>query len=362
MSTNIILGYRHAAVRLENRILVLGGSMVTSSRAIPVYNLFTEMWSKLVIPDHKSVPPPTGASCAVVIAHDIYTFGGHLVGERVLLNALWRLTRDPTGSLSFDEIQFSSTVKTPAPRTEHRGWEYADKLWSFGGYCNLPTSSSYLNVYGDFVGDHAYSINNQLLCFNPASCEWSNVKCFGDVPSPRAMHATAAVGDKTWLYGGRALRNVVDEMYELNMCSLTWTQIQTYQPRPQGSLLSSLTAIRAGTRLVLHGGIPGARTASIKDTWILDLPSRSWRLHASDEGNARYGHTGSSGINSSVVILGGITRKEYGATGTPVSHNFTMRLEPKSLQQMAMQTVYTYQKELPCETLPRKLLKQIDFP
>ena len=110
MCTSISLGSGHAAVWLENRILVLGGTR--SSRAIAVYNLYTEIWRPLVIPDHKTVPPPTELSCAVVIAQDIYIFGGRLVKERrTLLNVLWRITRTPTGSLSFNEIQFFKPIQ-----------------------------------------------------------------------------------------------------------------------------------------------------------------------------------------------------------------------------------------------------------
>ena len=286
MSNRIGLRHRHAVVGCKNRILVFGGSKV-SSNAILSYNLHTEEWRKQLISDQTTVPPPIQHSCAVLTGRAIYIFGGRLVKQRALSNTLWRLTTTSAG-LFFNEVQFSNKVKTPAPRAGHSGWEYADKLWTFGGSVDSREYSHYLNDYGEFEDNPPYSMNNQLLCFNPSSCKWSNLKCLGDVPSPRAMHATTTIGDKAWLYGGFSLATTFDELFELNLCSLAWTQLQTGQPRPQGSYSSTLTAITE-TQLVLHGGMVDRSSVSVKDTWILDLPSKSWRLYTSDDENARYG-------------------------------------------------------------------------
>ena len=54
------------------------------------------------------------------------------------------------------------------------------------------------------------------------------------MPSPRFCHATTSLGNKAWLYGGtiKDIQYDIDYLYELDMCSITWTQIQTTTPKP----------------------------------------------------------------------------------------------------------------------------------
>ena len=324
--------FQHSAVQLDNYVVIFGGVSRITGRPLPTrviskYNLYTEAWSECVIPQGGDAPEPFTLAVAVNTDGTIYTFGGINVGNRVgERNELWTLKKNKKGGFTWSCIKPQCKVQSPSPRTQHTGWEYEGKLWIFGG--EGPSLEGYLNYNGHIVLG-LYGMNNQLLCYDPNTQKWTNPGSFGDVPSPRSGHSSAIIKNKLWLFGG-VYTTVYDEMFELIMDSLTWTQIQIIQPGPKGRNLSTLTAVTED-QLVLHGGLP---TRTSNDTWIMDLTSHSWRVHTSAKDHFRGYHTGSLGLNSSVIILGYF--KDFCDT-SEVNDVFRVMLEPMLLQQLAMQ-------------------------
>ena len=273
--------FGHIAVRLEHCILVTGGDGIDgerkSHRLIWLYNLFTEQWTEHTIGTQESpqAPRATAHACAVGIGDGVYMFGRNIVGETACTNALWKL-RASNGSVAWHLITVTSNTEAPSPRFYHNGWEYAEKLWIFGGF-GTPMDG-FLNKHGDFemhnIAKYAgFGLNNQLLCFNTLCDEWTNPECFGSIPAPRACHALTVSQDKVWLYGGHAPTSALDDLYELSMHSLTWTQIQTTQPKPNGRECPSLNAV-SSDKLVLHGGWT-PHVGELNDTWIFDIQSKT---------------------------------------------------------------------------------------
>ena len=128
-----------------------------------------------------------------------------------------------------------------------------------------------MNEYGDYSG----KCNNQLLQFNPDEKAWINLKCFGTVPEPRSFHAAPTFVDKTWLFGGISYTKVLDDLYELDIPSVTWRKIRShYTPRGHG--YGSLT-VATDFHLVLIG----FQTELSNETFIMDLQSQSWRKQSS---------------------------------------------------------------------------------
>ena len=84
------------------------------------------------------------------------------------------------------------------------------------------------------------------------------------------------------------------------------------------------------------------KRCTLSDTWILDLPSRSWKQ---------------LGLNNNIIIIGGSCDHAYHMH----KDKFHVMLEPKCLQELAMQTVFKHQAELPLKSLPRKLCKRMDI-
>ena len=205
------------------------------------------------------------------------------------------------------------------------------------------------------AGDGVHFLkNNQLLCYNPNIQQWTNPKCFGAVPAPRSNHCSTIIKHKIWVLGGyNQYSTPYDDIYELTMHSLTWTQIQTVQPRPQARSNCTLTAA-TNNQLVLHGGY--GSNGTLNDTWIMDLTSHSWRRYKSRKDHTRRSHTGSLDLNNNVIIIGGCKDYEDHESYNSVFH---VILETKSLQQLAARTIYKYQDELNWNGLPKKLTSLI---
>ena len=337
----------HVAVSVENHIIVFGGTDGNDEyallRTIWMYNVYTQQWGKHVIPRGEMAPPGTQKPCAVVIEGDIYMFGGWDYEERDPTNAVWRLTRTPERCFEWRKSMAKGEENTPSPRHSHSGWEYEGQLWTFGGY-GLPLAG-YLHDHGDFNEDveiEDFGENNQLLCYDPLSEDWRNLNPSGTIPEPRLGHGSTVIGDNVWMYGGHSTNpyGIHHELYQLNMANLTWTEIQDGQLKPPLRTFCSMTAVTKN-QIVLHGG-ESASYESLNDTWILDLPSLSWKAYKAGTSMLQSRHTGNACLSSGVIMIGGKRCKEsYSAWNTMVfSADFFVRLEPKTLQQLAIQKIY----------------------
>ena len=263
---------------------------------------------------------------------------------------MWTLRKAKTGSFTWSFIEPQCQEESPSPRNRHTGWEYAGNLWIFGGAG--PSPERYLNNHGATAGLSMFTKNNQLLCYNPSTQKWINPQCFGAVPSPRSGHACATIKDKVWLFGGWDHNySVLDDIFQLTILSLTWTQIHTGRPWPKAREFCSLTAI-TDNHLVLHGGKDDK--SQLRVTWIMDLTSHSWRQYTPGKDHARWGHSSSPGLSSHVISFGGF--KCCGDSYEVYKNVFHVMLEPKCLQQLAMQIIHRHQVELPWNCLPGRLI------
>ena len=347
------MGYEYSAIRLDNFILIIGGvdraGTPLSTRVIWTHNLYTQQWRRHVIPDIRPAPNSFYSAVAVAIDGSIYTYGGISVeGER---NELWTLSRSETGGFTWSIIDSQCKKESPSPRYGHTGWEYAGKLWVFGGAG--PSAEGYLNCHGDIASlRQDILVNNQLLSYDPNTTHWVSPQCFGSVPSPRWKHASAIIKANVFLFGGCIQnRAYTDNFYQLDMNSLTWTQLRIGHPRPQACSFSSLTAT-SNNQLVLHGG--QSTQGALNDTWVMDLTSYSWRLYTSCRYLPRRNHTAILGVSSNIIIIGGCKdRVQY------IGH---VMLEPKSLKELASCTVYRHLKELPWKSCSTDLCHILDLP
>ena len=237
----------HMAVKVPGQIVLFGGEdviqnindtvhLVTvnmfSLRVIWVYHLDIDRWVKTALPETLVVPPPTAYACAVVVRSQIYLHGGILVESETIkaTGALWKFTSTAEG-ITWSEMKFRNKKSIPSPRCLHVGWGYEDILWIFGG-AGMRLENFMFNDdaenNNDNDNDHndKFFWNNQLACYNPNNHEWKIVRVWGAAPSSRASLAVARIKDHIWLYGGKMGDEIYDDLYELNMESLTWTLIE----------------------------------------------------------------------------------------------------------------------------------------
>ena len=343
--------YGHCAVRLDNFIIICGGSYgpwsiaTVSTCVIWTYNLYTDKWTKHATTKRREGPEPFEQAVAVAIGGTVYIFGGWRYGSYES-NELWTLNRTETGSFTWSFIKYHSDKESPSPRHRHTGWQYAGKLWIFGG--KGPSPEQFLRDHGDIAGGNV-TRNNQLLSYNPDSNRWTNPQSFGEVPSPRSDHSSTIIRDKVFLLGGyNESFSWHDDLFQLDMYTLTWTRIQTDQDRPGTYSGCTLTAI-TDNQLVLR--------MLENDTWIMDLTSHSWRRYTSGKDNDRENHTATLGLNSNIIIIGGYfeeqLNKRYKKHDNICAH---VMLEPKCLQKLAAHTIYKHQTNLSWKCLPKKLI------
>ena len=274
--------FDHVSVRLDHYIVVFGGKWFRNGQlslnVIWMYNLYTEQWRKHGIPAHTMAPPPTYEACAAVIDMDIYMFGGNSTGT--LTNALWKLSKTPHACFEWSEIKTPGKAKSPSPRSQHSGWEYDGKLWTFGGSGQSPIG--FLNHNGDY--DVKDKLNNQLLCFDPTFKDWTNPKCCGSIPPHVAAHAITIIMDNVWQFGGYKSDSDISfhELYELNMPSLSWTKIEAGYPQPYQGSFCSFTAL-TNTYLLLHGLFTLNKNHY---TCILDISTLTWKEFKFDKSAA----------------------------------------------------------------------------
>ena len=362
--------YDHVAVNLKHYVLVFGGiSMNPDTKSENVnhfiwsYNFYTDQWRKYQIPESKSTPLAKRAASAVAIGTDVFVFGG-----LSLSNFVWRLTINKSKHFTLTKMPENAKSETPSERHGHSAWVYMGQMWVFGGKGMCP-SQGYLNKHGDVNWD----LNNQLLCYNPCNNVWSNPKCFGAVPSPRESHATAIISDKVFLYGGYQ-HQPGDDFFMMTMGSQFWTQIKTanqhfrcdlpYREHPKPLAAVSLTAVTAN-HLVLHGGKSSDvyHDTMHEEAWIFDVEHGEWKRYRRFRPSSRFMHTGTRGLTNSVFIIGGCSMNgSLKWRKTPTRPTLPLVLGSKSLQQLAMHTIYQHKDMLPWKRLPSKLIYRLMDP
>ena len=203
-------------------------------------------------------------------------------------------------------------------------------------------------------------MNNQLLCYDPSSQILTNPQCCGDVPSPRSNYGSTIVKDKVWLYGGIDKNSIPqDDLFQIDMYSLIWTEIESGKIKPN-CMSASLSAISETEVVIVDDRWKGScnrRHMYGSDVLILDLTSQTWKQCTSHRDHPRYHNAVVSGVNRSVIITGGKNHQdEHGSSYTSTYH---MMLEAKSLQQLAMKTIYNQRSVLLWKCLPPKLIAEL---
>ena len=331
----------HVAVRLEDCIVVLKCNEMPEikNNEIWTYNLWTEVWMQHMLPYGQPLPE-TKHQCGVAIEKDIYMFGGQKLSTLLL-----KITRNADGSVACNTINMDDPAKSPCPRTHHCGWEHGKKLWIFGGM-TISSPVGYLNNHGDFHRTLISWITNQLICYNPSTQTWRDVQCSGNVPSPRrnASRSVAIIKDTIWMYRGLSGAKIRSDFHELSMDSFQWTHIDTSIPELV-NLGWTLTPITTNQLAVHHG--------NCNITWIFDVLSHKWRKYHRKHSCCLYSVTSTTGLNSNAMFLGsGGQQNVY----NPV---FSVMLEPKSLQKLAMKTIHRHRETLPWNSLPSSLKKKM---
>ncbi|KAI2781400.1 hypothetical protein F4815DRAFT_77118 [Daldinia loculata] len=281
---------------------------------------------------HISIPPlPRSSHSIDVVAGNAYIFGGEAESSRKPVDNDMHIIALPTGSASADYYSVKAKpspeqhVPEPAPITEEDeiAAELKDPL------TEVPLNSPTPPIAGEP---------------SPATSDKGRTNSLGDVPSARVGHASAVIGSRIFLFGGRSAESASEPLDEhgrvwvFETKTHTWAYLDPYhnspippprsffaavatdKPRdfaikplrrseswkewaegdsadvgiPQRPIAGNVAAHAIdeedagfGT-FIIHGGCTadGGRTG---DVWAFDVRSRTWKELPSAPGPARGG-------------------------------------------------------------------------
>jgi hypothetical protein len=127
----------------------------------------------------------------------------------------------------------------------------------------------------------AEGFRDDLWSYDPVSDKWTEIQVPKPRPTPRAYQAAAidAVGRKLYLHGGfGADFKFKDDLWVLDLDKHTWKEITPSGDKPSIRDAHSLHFDEKKQALYLVGGLfDFASYKSLKDTWIYDIASSTWK-------------------------------------------------------------------------------------
>ncbi|CAB1334888.1 unnamed protein product [Coregonus sp. 'balchen'] len=186
--------------------------------------------------------------------------------------------------------------EVPPPMSGTCGCSLNGDMYIFGG-CDD-------NGQTNQVDDIYWGWNNEVHMFDPTSASWSEPHTSGCAPEPRAAHASATLGHKGYVCGGRIRETRTSDIHCLDLESWTWSEIVPASNVPVGRSWHTLTAI-SDSSLFLFGGL-SLDCKPMSDGWVFDVGTKKWREFEHPYMNKpRLWHTACQGKDSDVIVFGG---------------------------------------------------------
>jgi N-acetylneuraminic acid mutarotase len=334
-----------------------------------------------------NVPKQSCGSSALVLHDQLYVFGGLVFIDDVFRRAMATnaITCLDLRTAEWRLIHPNTTQKMPTPRDKTTAWTAHDKLYFFGGYGPgwRRLDDIYMCGPNEFLEDESGNCwNNQLIEYDVAKNSWHKVTHSGSIPSQRAAASAVYIAelDKVFLFGGRHELVRLNDLYELDMKSKIWTNIDM-SPAPIGRSWSSFTYIPSSKKVILYGGFSSDGNA-LSDFWDLDLkayfdketktdstirPRPVWieqsafqpRLwHGACLIERKVGASTSKGKDEAVLFYGGMDQ----SPNDPAPFVGTLlerRIQPPSLYTLSLRTVAKQGVLIDKTIVPKRIVKQV---
>ena len=133
---------------------------------------------------------------------------------------------------------------------------------------------------------------NTVLKYNPSGMSWSEVRVEGEPPVRRGDHSACVIGSKMFVYGGRKQLITLDDMFSLDLQTLTWKEINFEKSCGPGAVFahSAVASQKLRTMYVVGG--------------VHDQESKRHLVHAFDMyGKYWKNIAGPPGIDSSLIHM-----------------------------------------------------------
>lgn len=356
----------HVVACFGNFMVVWGGYQVSEphsekycpSHELWIYNSLVRQWK--CYKTRGEVPQGRSGSIAHMIDHYFYVHGGHT--ESGNTNSIYRLDMQ---TLTWQKLLTNHQGLLPSPRDKQASWLYKNKIYCFGGHG--PAIEDYLCNSGEYVKDHSSGTtyprgwNNQLLIFDTETGQWSNPKCSGQIPSPRAAHAATRIGSTVYVFGGRHLQMRTNDLHSLDLETNAWTKLETNNKPPCGRSWSSFTAV-SPTRILLCGGFT-QDNRPLTDLWLLNVPNLQWQRLPQRLSMPRLWHSCCVTRDEDILIFGGCCSNilDYEREAVHTNEVLCLRVNPKSLVRLCVECLVANSKQTKSEWkyLPEALFKLV---
>ncbi|KAF2078325.1 hypothetical protein CYY_000417 [Polysphondylium violaceum] len=211
-------------------------------------------WSNITPKGH--VPSPRYQNTSSVIDNYIYYIGGQERSD-LRFNDIYRLDTD---THHFEKIFPSGDL--PPNFARHSAAVIGKRIYTFGGF------DGFRKHYG--LGMYDTESNIWQYIYNVS----------GDVPHPRTNHASCAIGDQLYVFGGmykdpEESLIFLNDLYRLDTNTLVWTRLdgQGDVPPPKcGHRLFNF----AGKLLLFGGGYGGNWDKKYNEIHIFDPSNNTW--------------------------------------------------------------------------------------
>ncbi|XP_076834894.1 kelch domain-containing protein 1 isoform X2 [Brachyhypopomus gauderio] len=270
----------HTAVASENLLFVWGGYMSVADHEvflpndeIWVYDLENGLWERFDMSGE--IPPSMSGTCGCIMNGHLYIFGG--CSEDDQTNEHYSVDLHDA-KFSWEKLHHQSGL-LPSPRDKLSCWVNKDRIIYFGGYGHkllgeINNSSTFIVDEASWVGDIFWGWNNEVHIFYPEAKAWNEPPTFGRPPAPRAAHASATMGNKGYVCGGRIRDTRKNDIHCLDLDSWTWSEIVPTTTVPLGRSWHTLTTV-SDNSLFLFGGL-SLDCRPMSDGWIFNLKMKSW--------------------------------------------------------------------------------------
>ncbi|XP_056446343.1 kelch domain-containing protein 1-like [Gadus chalcogrammus] len=300
----------HTAVVEDNLLYVWGGYVTIADDEvflpnfeIWIYDMDRGLWEMSSM--RGDVPPAMSGTCGCSLNGHLYIFGGcdsnGQTNEIYSVNLL-------DGKYTWKKISKASGAP-PSPRDKLSCWVFGGRITFFGGYGhklrNDINRSNFILDEASWVDDVYWGWNNEVHVFDPNHASWTEPQTNGRPPAPRAAHASATLGSKGYVCGGRVMETRTNDVHCLDLETWTWAEIVSpLSAVPVGRSWHSLTAV-ADSSLFLFGGL-SVDCKPMSDGWLLNVETKKWQeISHPYENKPRLWHTASAGKDSDVIVFGG---------------------------------------------------------
>ncbi|KAL0969620.1 hypothetical protein UPYG_G00229930 [Umbra pygmaea] len=368
--SELVAGERsgHTALVEGNVMYVWGGyvSIADTEVFLPndeiwLFDLKSGIWEMCSMSGE--VPSSMSGTCGCSLNGNMYIFGGcHANGQTNQLYCVNLLD----GKYTWKRLEYNGSP--PSPRDKLSCWVFSDRLIYFGGYGHkqlgeINNNRTFLVDDASWADEIFWGWNNEVHIFDPRSASWFEPRTSGRTPDPRAAHASATLGSKGYIYGGRIRECRTSDIHCLDLESWTWSEIVPAWPVPVGRSWHTLTAI-SDTALFLFGGM-SVDGKPISDAWILDVETQKWReIEHPYINKPRLWHTACQAKDSDVIVFGGSSDFILLVDKGHSNDALVFQTQPYSLFRICedyiaknVENCKTLQKQLPY--MPAKLLPAV---